>query len=72
MSGCGCGTEQANSLERKTLFGLLAINGIMFLVEVVLGIYAESTVLIADSLDIESDDSILGLSLCAVGRCGES
>ena len=68
MSGCGCGSEQANSLERKTLLALLVINGGMFIVEIILGIYAESTGLIADSLDMLADAFVYGLSLYAVGH----
>lgn len=68
MSGCGCSSEQASSLERKTLFVLLAINGIMFFIEITLGLYAESTGLIADSLDMLADAFVYGLSLYAVGH----
>ena len=68
MSDCGCGTEQAEKLERKTLIALLAINAVMFLVEIVLGLIAESTGLIADSLDMLADAGVYGLSLYAVGR----
>lgn len=68
MSDCGCGAEQADSLERKTLVVLLIINGFMFLFEAALGWYAESTGLIADSLDMLADALVYGISLYAVGR----
>lgn len=68
MSDCGCGSEQAERLERKTLVVLLAINGVMFLTEVILGWLAESTGLIADSLDMLADAGVYGLSLYAVGK----
>ena len=67
MSECGCGTDQAETLERKTLIALLAINAVMFLFEIVLGWIAESTGLIADSLDMLADAAVYGLSLYAVG-----
>ena len=68
MSDCGCGTEQADKLERKTLITLLSINGFMFVVEAVLGWYAQSTGLIADSLDMLADATVYGLSLYVVGK----
>ena len=68
MPECGCGSDQAEKLERKTLVILLAINAVMFLVEIVLGWLAESTGLIADSLDMLADAGVYGLSLYAVGR----
>lgn len=67
MSNCGCGAEQAEALEKKTLIILLLINGVMFLSEAVLGWYAESTGLIADSLDMLADSMVYGISLYAVG-----
>ena len=68
MSECGCGAEQADTLERKTLIVLLSINAIMFVIELVLGWLAQSTGLIADSLDMFADATVYGLSLYAVGK----
>ncbi|KEA62679.1 Cobalt-zinc-cadmium resistance protein CzcD [Marinobacterium lacunae] len=68
MSNCGCGAEQADRLERKTLLALLSINAFMFVVELTLGWFAQSTGLIADSLDMLADASVYGLSLYAVGK----
>lgn len=68
MSGCGCGADQADHLERKTLILLLSINAVMFVVELMLGIIAESTGLIADSLDMFADAFVYGVSLYAVGK----
>jgi len=68
MSDCGCGSDQAEKLERKTLVALLTINGVMFLTEIVLGWLAESAGLIADSLDMLADAFVYGLSLYAVGK----
>jgi Co/Zn/Cd efflux system component len=55
-------------LERKTLWWLLAINGVMFLCEAITGWLAESTGLLADSLDMLADALVYGASLYAVGR----
>lgn len=54
--------------ERKVLYWLLAINGTMFVVELAFGIFAQSTGLIADSLDMLADALVYGISLYAVGK----
>jgi Co/Zn/Cd efflux system component/copper chaperone CopZ len=56
------------SVEAKTLRYLLAINLTMFLVEIFVGFYAESTGLIADGLDMLADSFVYGISLYAVGK----
>jgi Co/Zn/Cd efflux system component len=68
MSECGCGAEQADKLEKKTLIVLLSINAVMFVVELALGWLAQSTGLIADSLDMFADAAVYGISLYAVGK----
>lgn len=68
MSDCGCTTEQAEKLEKKTLLALLLINGFMFVTELILGWLAQSTGLIADSLDMLADAVVYGLSLYVVGK----
>jgi Co/Zn/Cd efflux system component len=68
MSNCGCGSDQTENLERKTLLALLAINAVMFFTEITLGFLAESTGLIADSLDMLADAGVYGLSLFVVGK----
>ncbi len=54
--------------EKRVLKILLAINGFMFLSEITLGLIAQSTGLIADSLDMLADAGVYGISLYAVGR----
>lgn len=54
--------------EAKTLYWLLAINSTLFLVELSLGWIAQSTGLIADSLDMFADAAVYGLALYAVAR----
>lgn len=68
MSGCGCEMEVQNDRERKTLRIVLGINAFMFIFELVLGLVAESTGLIADSLDMFADASVYSISLYAVGK----
>jgi cation diffusion facilitator family transporter len=66
--GCGCAADQAAALQRRTLWVVLLINAAMFVVELVFGLRAGSTGLIADSLDMLVDAGVYGLSLAAVGR----
>jgi copper chaperone CopZ len=58
----------ADADEARTLRLLLAINGSMFFVELVVGWIAQSTGLIADSLDMFADAAVYVLALYAVGR----
>jgi copper chaperone CopZ len=57
-----------DAAEARTLRTLLAINGVMFVFELALGLLAESTGLIADSLDMFADAAVYGLALYAVGK----
>ena len=68
MSGCGCEMTARNNAERKTLWIVLWINALMFVVELTLGLWAQSTGLIADSLDMLADASVYGIGLYAVGK----
>lgn len=54
--------------EKGVLKLLLAINAGMFLIELVLGIFAESMGLISDSFDMFADASVYMISLYAVGK----
>lgn len=60
--------ETAAQVEAGILKWLLAINGIMFVVELTVGWLAQSTGLIADSLDMFADAAVYGVALYAVGR----
>jgi len=68
VSGCGCEMEARNEQERKILLIVLGINAFMFIFELALGLAAESTGLIADSLDMFADASVYSISLYAVGK----
>lgn len=54
--------------EAKVLKILLAINGGMFVFEIILGVMAQSMGLISDSLDMFADAAVYGMSLYAVGK----
>lgn len=68
MAGCGCEIEIEKQEQRKVLWLLLAINAVMFVVEFAAGWLAESTGLIADSLDMLADAGVYAIGLYAVGR----
>ena len=65
---CDCHREDNEKIQHQTLVLLLAINATMFCLEVVAGILANSTALLADSLDMLADAAIYGIALYAVGR----
>jgi Co/Zn/Cd efflux system component len=60
--------DSGDRAESITLTVLLAINAVMFVVELGFGLLAESAGLIADSLDMFADAAVYGLALAAVGR----
>ncbi len=68
MSDCGCEIEIKNRDQSRVLILLLAINGVMFIAEIVAGIMGDSTALIADSLDMLADATVYAIGLYAVGR----
>lgn len=68
---CDCHVEPSDDGQKKVLGTLLAINGAMFVVEVVVGIVADSSGVIADSLDMLADALVYGISLYAIGRSRE-
>lgn len=68
MTGCGCEVEIKDASQKRVLVVLLVINALMFVVELGFGWIAESTALIADSLDNLADAVVYGIGLYAVGR----
>ena len=68
MSGCGCEIEIKNKEQKNVVITLLAINGFMFLFEITLGWYAQSTGLIADSFDMLADAIVYAIGIYAIGR----
>ncbi|MGQ4277395.1 cation transporter [Pseudidiomarina sp. E22-M8] len=70
MSSC-CGTDtqaQINNAQRKLLWTVLVLNAVMFFVEFIAGWIAQSSGLIADSLDMLADALVYSASLYAVGK----
>jgi len=72
MSGCDCEIEINNKEQKNVLITLLAINGFMFLFEITLGWYAQSTGLIADSFDMLADAIVYAIGIYAIGRSLQS
>tara|TARA_R110002167_G_scaffold43085_6_gene130481 strand:- start:148 stop:762 length:615 start_codon:yes stop_codon:yes gene_type:complete len=68
MSGCGCEVEINDASQKKVLYWLLGINAVMFVFEMSIGLIAESTALIADSMDMFADAIIYGIGLYAIGK----
>jgi Co/Zn/Cd efflux system component len=76
MSGCTCGTTPPIDAGftgkdrgyRRVLWVIIALNAIMFVVELASGHFARSMALQADSLDFAGDAATYGLTLYAIGR----
>jgi cation diffusion facilitator family transporter len=63
-----CEVERLREKQSKTLWTVLFINAAMFVVEIGAGIIANSTALMADSLDMFGDALVYGLSLYVIAR----
>jgi cation diffusion facilitator family transporter len=71
VTGCGCDdlpNRPNDGDQARTLWWLLAINGVMFFAELLAGIWGDSTALIADSIDMLADATVYAIALFAVGR----
>jgi Co/Zn/Cd efflux system component len=68
---CGChGNPRFDGMDpryRRILWTVIAINGAMFLLEVVMGYVARSQALQADALDFLADTLTYGISLAVIG-----
>ena len=71
-SACGCnGNPRFDGVDpryRRVLWAVIAINGAMFLVEMIAGQLAGSQALQADALDFLGDTLTYGISLAVIGR----
>ena len=65
---CDCHLEAKDNALKRVLILLFAINGAMFIVELIVGLWADSSGVIADSLDMLADALVYGISLYAIGR----
>lgn len=68
MSDCDCHIEITDRSQNQVLIKLLIINAFMFVIELAIGWYAQSTGLIADAMDMLADAIVYGIGLYAVGR----
>jgi Co/Zn/Cd efflux system component len=63
-----CEIEALHKRQGSTLRVVLAINAVMFLVELTAGLLADSVSLVADSLDMLGDALVYGFSLYVIAR----
>jgi Co/Zn/Cd efflux system component len=72
MASCcndkSCALDQLHARQGATLKAVLALNAIMFAVELVAGLKASSVSLLADSLDMLGDALVYAFSLWVIGR----
>ena len=72
--GAGCGGACEVSLEsssrafKKALWLVIAINGAMFVIEMLAGFMGRSMALKADALDFFGDTLTYGISMWAIGK----
>lgn len=64
---CDCHLEPDTAVQKFVLKRLLIINGVMFGFELIVGLIADSSGVIADSIDMLADCLVYGVSLFAVG-----
>lgn len=71
MVGCGCETtvkfDGLSRAYRTVLWVVVAINGVMFLIEMGAGLAGESQALKADALDFLGDTVTYGMTLAVIG-----
>lgn len=67
-SGKACEIEALRGRQSSTLKIVLAINAVMFVVELTAGLIGHSVSLVADSLDMLGDALVYGFSLYVVAR----
>jgi len=65
---CGCKAKAASPGQRRVLLIALGLNATMFVVGIIAGLAAQSTGLIADSLDMLADATAYGIALSASRR----
>ena len=71
MAGCcdhDVGFDGQNAAYRRVLWVVIAINAVMFVVELVTGALSDSRALQADSLDFAGDTATYALSLFVIGK----
>ncbi|MFA5083157.1 MAG: cation transporter, partial [Hydrogenophilaceae bacterium] len=72
MANCcndkSCALDQLHDRQGATLRIVLALNAVMFVVELVAGLMAGSVSLLADSLDMLGDALVYAFSLWVIGR----
>lgn len=71
MSSCGCEAVPLQTVaQQRTLWLALVLNALMFVVGLTAGAIAQSSGLLADSLDMLADASAYAIALAAIERGG--
>ncbi|HBR97823.1 MAG TPA: cation transporter [Gammaproteobacteria bacterium] len=68
---CGCGKARFDGVDRRyitILWVVIALNGLMFFVEMTAGFRGQSQALKADALDFLGDSLTYGISLWVIGK----
>lgn len=68
MSDCGCKVTAQSATERRVLRIALGLNAAMAVIGTAVGLWAASTGVLADALDMASDAMAYGIGLAAIGR----
>jgi Co/Zn/Cd efflux system component len=63
-----CEVDALRASHSRVLWAVLAINAVMFIVESIAGLYAASTSLMADALDMLGDSLVYGFSLFVLAK----
>ncbi|HAD71572.1 MAG: cation transporter [Micavibrio sp.] len=69
--GDSCGNQNFDGMTqtyKRILWIIVAINGVMFCVEIIAGFLADSTALKADALDFLGDTATYGITLLVLGK----
>jgi len=71
MAGCGCSNDVKfdglSAAYKRALWAVIAINGVMFLIEMAAGTFAGSQALKADALDFLGDTATYSITLFVIG-----
>ncbi len=68
--GCSAKFDGVSDEFKRALLIVIAINGVMFVIEMIAGFKGQSMALKADALDFFGDTVTYGLSLWAIGKSG--
>lgn len=68
MNNCDCHVPARDAAQRRILWVAFALNALMTATDMLVGLLAHSTGLLADGLDMASDAGVYGAALLAINR----